>query len=190
MKTLVFATHNPNKAKEIGAKLNNMFIVKSLSDIGFTHEIPEDFETLRENAEQKAETIFKATGEDCFADDTGLEVDALNGAPGVFSARYAGKDANSEKNINKLLTELQGVSNRTARFRTVICLIKQGEKHFFEGIAEGEILMAKTGNEGFGYDPVFKPKGFDVSFAEMSLQEKNAISHRALAFEKMLNFLK
>ncbi len=187
---LIFATNNQNKVTEIQAKLNDGFYLKSLKDIGFYSEIPEDFETLEENAEQKADTIYKVTGKNCFADDTGLLVDELNGEPGVFSARYAGEHCNSKDNIYKLIKNLNGNENRNAHFKTIICLILDGEKHFFTGIAEGEITENVSGEEGFGYDPIFKPKGFDKTFAEMSMAEKNKISHRAKAFDKMIEFLK
>jgi XTP/dITP diphosphohydrolase len=186
---LIFATNNPNKVTEIQQKLNERYIIKSLRDIGFDDDIPEDFETLKENAEVKADTIYKITGKNCFADDTGLEVDALNGEPGVYSARYAGIHGDAKANMKKLLQNLDGVENRTARFKTVICLILNGEKFFFEGIAEGEITKEESGAEGFGYDPIFKPKSYNITFAEMPLDEKNKISHRAKAFEKMLAHL-
>jgi XTP/dITP diphosphohydrolase len=187
---LIFATNNPNKVTEIQQKLNERYIIKSLKDIGFDDDIPEDFETLKENAEVKADTIYKITGKNCFADDTGLEVDALNGEPGVYSARYAGKHGDAKANMKKLLQNLDGVENRAARFKTVIYLILNGEKFFFEGIAEGEITKEESGGEGFGYDPIFKPKSYNITFAEMPLTEKNKISHRAKAFEKMLNYLR
>ena len=186
---LIFATNNPNKVTEIQQKLNDRYTIKSLRDIGFDDDIPEDFETLKENAEVKADTIYKITGKNCFADDTGLEVDALNGEPGVYSARYAGIHGDAKANMKKLLQNLDGVENRTARFKTVICLILNGEKFFFEGIAEGEITKEESGAEGFGYDPIFKPKSYNITFAEMPLTEKNKISHRAKAFEKMLSHL-
>lgn len=189
MQQFVFASHNPNKVKEIRAKLGNDFEVLSLQDINFQQEIPEDFETLEENALQKARTIKTHSGKDCFADDTGLEVEALNGAPGVYSARYAGLDANSENNINKLLKELDGIQDRKARFRTSIALLWKGQEHCFEGIVEGRITETKSGTDGFGYDPVFIPNGYDITFAEMSLSEKNQISHRGRAFAKMTKFL-
>ncbi|MFY0675459.1 MAG: RdgB/HAM1 family non-canonical purine NTP pyrophosphatase [Bacteroidia bacterium] len=187
---LIFATNNSNKAKEIQQKVSKPYIIKSLKDIGFNEDIPEDYFTLKENAEVKADTIFNLTGKNCFADDTGLEVDALNGEPGVFSARYAGEHGNSLANIEKLLNELGDIENRTARFRTVICIIFNGEKLFFEGIAEGSITKELHGIEGFGYDPIFIPKGHEKTFAQMPIAKKNKISHRAKAFEKMLAFLK
>lgn len=186
---LIFATNNQNKVKEIRQKISGGYEILSLKDIGFTEDIPEDFETLKENAEVKAETIFKLTGKNCFADDTGLEVDALNGEPGVYSARYAGVHGDSEANMKKLLHLLEKSKNRAARFRTVICLIVNRHKLFFEGVAEGEITIRKSGAEGFGYDPIFKPIGYEITFAEMPLAEKNKLSHRAKAFEKMLSYL-
>jgi XTP/dITP diphosphohydrolase len=186
---LIFATNNPNKVTEIQQKLNERYIIKSLRDIGFDDDIPEDFETLKENAEVKADTIYKITGKNCFADDTGLEVDALNGEPGVYSARYAGIHGDAKANMKKLLQNLDGIEKRAAKFKTVICLILNGEKFFFEGIAEGEITKEESGAEGFGYDPIFKPKSYNITFAEMPLDEKNKISHRAKAFEKMLAHL-
>ena len=187
---LLFATHNKNKLKEISSSLDHRFNLLSLSDVNFQDEIPEDFQTLQENAEQKARTVQKATKLDCFADDTGLEVDALQGRPGVYSARYAGEPSSSERNMAKLLDELKTSTQRSAQFRTVICLLFKGSKYFFEGKVEGEILLHQTGKDGFGYDPIFKPQGYSKSFAEMSLVEKNKISHRARAFKKMLDFLK
>lgn len=186
---LVLATHNPNKVKEIQSKLSHSFTLKSLSDIGFDKEIPEDFDTLRQNAEQKADTIYKAIGKSCFADDTGLLVNALNGAPGVYSARYAGEHCNSNDNINKLLNKLEGVGNRSAHFETVICLILNNKKYFFEGRAEGVITLERSGADGFGYDPIFLPNGYTQTFAEMSMNQKNRISHRAKAFTKLLAFI-
>lgn len=190
MSTLVFATHNPNKAKEISSLMPDHYEVQSLADIGFNKEIPEDKATLSANALQKANTIFQSTGKACFADDTGLEVDALAGAPGVHTARYAGPDASDTANIQKLLKALENQHNRQARFRTIIALILQnGQSYLFEGIAEGFILAHPQGTEGFGYDPVFRPRGYDQSFAEMPLRQKNKISHRQKAFSKMINFL-
>lgn len=190
MKQLVFATHNQNKVAEIKDKLSQQFEILSLKDIGFDQPIPEDFETLRENAAQKAHTVKEQTGLDCFADDTGLLVEALNGAPGVYSARYAGPECNSTRNIEKLLRELSGIANRKAYFETCICLILNGNTHFFSGQAHGVITKNAHGKEGFGYDPVFRPDGFEMTFAEMSMAQKNKISHRALVFEQMLIYLK
>lgn len=189
MPSFVFATHNPNKVKEIKAKLGSSFEIESLSEIGFHDDIPEDFETLHENALQKARTVHQRTGKDCFADDTGLEVEALNGAPGVYSARYAGEPGNSENNMSKLLDALKGVSSRKARFRTCIALIYEGTEYLFEGIVEGKITEARSGADGFGYDPIFQPDGYEITFAEMGMDQKNEISHRGRAFAKMTKFL-
>ena len=186
---LIFATHNPNKVREISTKLGKGFQLLSLRDIGYSNEIPEDHDTLEDNALQKARAIHAAFGKDCFADDTGLEVDALKGKPGVHSARYAGPECDSLQNIKKLLKEMKGVSQRSARFRTVIALIIDGKEHLFEGGIEGQITLSEKGLKGFGYDPVFVPKGHSITFAEMSLEDKNKISHRARAFAKMIEFL-
>jgi len=186
---LVFATNNLHKLTEIKQLLNERFVIKSLSDIGYFEEIPEDFHSLEENASQKAWTIFNRYGIDCFADDTGLEVEALGGEPGVFSARYAGPGKNAEDNIAKLLSVMTEIKNRKARFRTVISLVAGGKEWFFDGIVEGTILREKRGKMGFGYDPVFCPAGFTSSFAEMDLDTKNKISHRGRAFEKLVSCL-
>ncbi|WP_417611661.1 RdgB/HAM1 family non-canonical purine NTP pyrophosphatase [Owenweeksia hongkongensis] len=189
MNELIFATHNANKAKEVKVLLPHLK-VQSLSEIGFYDEIPETGETLQDNALIKARTIFKATGKSCFADDTGLEVEALNGAPGVYSARYAGEGANSENNMDKLLAELDGKENRKAQFRTVIAYIDNaGREHLFEGSVQGEILKARQGGEGFGYDPIFLPEGETESFAEMSAVRKNTMSHRGRAMRKLIQYL-
>lgn len=185
---IVFATHNKHKLEEISNMLPNIQIV-SLSDINCNDEIPETANTLEGNAIIKADYITKKYGIPCFADDTGLLVDALNGEPGVYSARYAGEHGNSEKNMNLLLDNLKEKKNRTAKFVTVICLNINGEQHLFKGICPGEILHIKQGTKGFGYDPIFKPNGFNVSFAEMSMQEKGKISHRGLAIKKLITFL-
>lgn len=186
---LVFATNNKHKLEEIQSLLGNKIQLLSLNDIGCDEEIPEDYDTLEENALQKAEYIFKKFKINCFADDTGLEINALKGKPGVLSARYAGENKNSEENTKKVLKELVEEKNRDARFRTIISLIIDGKIYSFEGIVNGEILTEKHGNAGFGYDPIFKPKGYAVSFAEMSLEEKNKISHRANATKKLVDFL-
>ena len=186
---LVFATNNPHKLTEIRQLLKERFVVKSLADIGYFEEIPEDYHSLEENASQKAWTIYNRYGIDCFADDTGLEVEALGGEPGVFSARYAGLGNNADDNIAKLLSRLAEIKNRKARFRTVISLVAEGKEWLFEGIVEGTILTEKWGNNGFGYDPVFCPAGFTSSFAEMDLDTKNKISHRGRAFEKLVSYL-
>ena len=189
-KKLVFATNNAHKLEEIAAILGEKIELLSLKDIECTADIPETANTLEGNATQKAEYIYQQYGLDCFADDTGLEVEALDGAPGVFSARYAGEGHNSEDNMQKLLHNLQGVTNRKAQFRTVICLIWDGKKYLFEGICKGEIIEEKRGNAGFGYDPIFVPEGYDQTFAELGNDIKNSISHRAKAVELLCNFLK
>ena len=189
-KKLVFATNNAHKLEEIAAILGEKIKLLSLKDIECTADIPETANTLEGNATQKAEYIYQQYGLDCFADDTGLEVEALDGAPGVFSARYAGEGHNSEDNMQKLLQNLQGVTNRKAQFRTVICLIWDGKKYLFEGICKGEIIEEKRGNAGFGYDPIFVPEGYDQTFAELGNDIKNTISHRARAVEKLCQFLK
>ena len=186
---LVFASNNPNKIKEIQHLLPNTIKILSLSGIGCEEEIPETSNTIEGNAIQKANYITQNYGYDCFADDTGLEVEALNGEPGVYSARYAGEDCNAENNIRKLLKELDGKTNRKACFKTVAALILDGKEYLFEGKICGQILEEKRGNEGFGYDPVFLPDGYDLSFAQMGMDIKNEISHRALAMRKLSDFL-
>lgn len=189
-KKLVFATNNAHKLEEIRAILGNKIEVLSLKDIHCEADIPETEDTLEGNAALKAEYIYTHYGMDCFADDTGLEVEALNGAPGVYSARYAGGEGHdSEANMKKLLAELEGKVNRKGRFRTAICLIEGGEKYLFEGIVRGEIIQEKRGNSGFGYDPVFVPEGYTETFAEMGAEEKNKISHRARAVQKLCDYL-
>ncbi len=190
MQKLIFATNNKNKLREIQEILGVSFSVQSLQDAGIQTEIPEDFDTLQENALQKARFIHERTQQNVFADDTGLEVDALNGAPGVFSARYAGETANSDENIQKLLSELENTENRKARFRTVIALIFGKQEYLFEGVCEGTITQTIQGEGGFGYDPVFIPDGKAYSFAEMVPTEKNKISHRGRAVQKLVAFLK
>ena len=188
---LVFATNNAHKLEEISAILGEKVELLSLKDINCHADIPETADTLEGNAMLKAEYIFENYGLDCFADDTGLEVEALNGAPGVYSARYAGGEGhNSEANMQKLLQNMQGVQNRKAQFRTAICLILDGKKHLFEGIVKGEIIKEKRGSSGFGYDPIFVPEGYTKTFAELGNETKNKISHRALAVEKLCRFLK
>lgn len=190
MKQIVFATNNPHKVEEVRNKLNGLFEIRTLSEIGCTDDIPETSDTLQGNAGQKSHYLFDRFHCDCFADDTGLEVEALDGAPGVYSARYAGPAKDSEANIDKLLAELNGKANRRAKFRTVISLILDGEEYLFEGSVSGTILTERHGKQGFGYDPVFQPDGFDRSFAELSMKEKNKISHRGKAIEKLICFLK
>ena len=190
MKKLVFATNNAHKLEEIRAILGNKVEILSLNDINCHADIPETADTLQGNAALKAQYIYENYGLDCFADDTGLEVDALNGAPGIYSARYAGGEGHdSEANMKKLLSEMQDKDNRKARFRTVICLIEGGEEHFFEGIVNGSIIRERKGGAGFGYDPVFMPDGYSETFAEMGNDEKNKISHRARAVQKLCEYL-
>ncbi|MGI5914096.1 MAG: non-canonical purine NTP diphosphatase [Bacteroidales bacterium] len=186
---LLFASNNSHKVTEINNILGNSFVFKGLKDAGITEDIPETAPTLEGNALQKARYVHEKTGRDVFADDTGLEVESLNGMPGVNSARFAGENKDSDANIDKLLLMLKGKENRKARFRTVIALIIGGEEHLFEGIVEGTIISDRRGREGFGYDPIFVPEGRDITFAEMPLTEKNKISHRARAFEKLRAFL-
>jgi len=186
---LVFATNNQHKLSEIQNMLGNEFQVLSLADINCQDEIPEDHETLEENASQKAHYIYEKYGVNCFADDTGLEVASLNNEPGVYSARYAGSSRSSEGNMKKVLQNLEGVDERSARFRTVISLLVDGEETQFEGIVNGEILHEEKGKDGFGYDPIFQPNSYDVSFAEMSLADKNKISHRGNAVRKLVEYL-
>lgn len=189
-KKLVVATNNAHKLEEISAILGNEMELLSLKDIHCNADIPETADTLEGNARQKAMYIHENYGMDCFADDTGLEVEALNGAPGVFSARYAGDGHNSEANMQKLLKELEGKENRKAQFRTAICLIMEGKEYLFEGIVKGHIIEEKRGGSGFGYDPIFVPEGYDQTFAELGNDVKNTISHRARAVEKLCTFLK
>ena len=189
MKELVFATNNPHKLKEIREIIGDQFRVLSLADIGCSEEIEEHALTIEGNASVKSWYIFRKYGKNCFADDTGLEIDALGGRPGVKSARYAGDDCNPENNIRKVLKELKGKDNRRARFRTVISLIMNGKELQFEGTVEGNILFEKHGKEGFGYDPVFQPDGYNLSFAEMLPEEKNRISHRGRAVQKLIGHL-
>ena len=186
---LVFATNNPNKLKEVKEILPNTIEVLSLKDIQCFDEIDETETTLEGNAQLKADYITQKFGYNCFADDTGLEVEVLNGKPGVYSARFAGTPSNSENNMQKLLAELENKSNRKAQFRTAVSLNINEEKFLFEGICKGEILTKKQGEKGFGYDPIFKPENHTTSFAEMSSVEKNTISHRGVAIERLVAFL-
>ena len=188
-KKLVFATNNAHKLEEIAFILGDKIELLSLKDIHCQADIPETADTLEGNAIQKAEYIHQHYGMDCFADDTGLEVEALNGAPGIYSARYAGEGHDSEANMKKLLENMQDKENRKAQFRTAICLIMDGETHLFEGIVKGEIIKEKKGGAGFGYDPIFVPEGYDLTFAELGNDIKNTISHRAKAVEKLCSFL-
>ena len=187
---LCFATNNLNKIAEIGQILGDEFKIQSLKDIGCLTELPENQNTLEGNSLEKARYVFDNYNTSCFADDTGLEVEALDGDPGVMSARYAGMQKDSNDNIDLLLKNLLNVKTREARFRTVITLITPEGVNQFEGIVEGEILATRRGNQGFGYDPIFQPSGYSKSFAELSMMEKNKISHRALAFRKLVNYLK
>jgi len=186
---LVFATNNPHKLEEIKKAVGENFKILSLADINCTDEIPETADTLEGNASQKSFYIYNKYGKNCFADDTGLEIEALDGKPGVYSARYAGPGHDHEKNMDKVLSELKDVKNRKARFRTVISLLLNGEETFFEGIVNGTILSERHGGKGFGYDPIFQPDGYNKSFAMMDLDEKNEISHRGRAVRKLVKYL-
>jgi XTP/dITP diphosphohydrolase len=186
---IIFATNNAHKIKEIRHVLPVGMEITGLEEAGILVDIPEPFDTLEENAREKARTIFSMTGENCFSEDTGLEVYALDGAPGVKSARYGGEERSFEKNISKLLVELKSRPDRKAQFRTVICLLLNGKEYFFEGICKGEITTEEKGEDGFGYDPVFIPAGSLKTFAEMELEEKNEYSHRRKAVDKLIVFL-
>lgn len=186
---IVFATNNQHKLKEIRKICGDKIEILSLEDVKSVEDIPETGETLKENALLKARFIKDKYGYDCFADDTGLEVESLNNAPGVYSARYAGIKGDPEDNMQKLLRELEGESNRNARFRTQIALILNNKEYFFEGEIKGEITLRKRGTNGFGYDPIFQPEGFDQTFGELSDEIKNNLSHRAIATQKLTNFL-
>lgn len=189
MKTLIFATNNLHKVAEIQAAVGDQLKVVTLKEAGIHINIPEPHDTLEANAAEKSGTIFRMTGSDCFSEDTGLEVESLQGRPGVHSARYAGTDCNDQQNIEKLLHEMNGSMNRKARFRTVISLIRGNKKYQFEGICEGEIAHSPKGSQGFGYDPIFIPAGSTHTFAEMTLAEKNQYSHRRKAAAKLIQFL-
>lgn len=190
MKKLVFATNNAHKLEEIRAILGDKIEILSLGDINCHTDIPETADTLQGNAALKAQYIYENYGLDCLADDTGLEVETLNGAPGIYSARYAGEEGHdSEANMRKLLSEMQDKDNRRAHFRTVICLIEDGKIRFFEGIVNGSITRERRGETGFGYDPIFMPDGYTETFAEMSNEEKNKISHRANAVQKLCEYI-
>jgi len=186
---LVFATNNQHKIKELQALLGDHFEILSLNEIGCNEDIPENQPTLEGNARQKAFYVYEKYGFTCFADDTGLEIEALNGKPGVFSARYAGKEKNSQANMDKVLDQMEKINNRKARFRTVISLVIIGKEKQFEGTVSGIITREKHGDGGFGYDPVFLPDGYNKTFAEMKLSEKNKISHRARAVKKLVRYL-
>lgn len=186
---IVFATNNQHKVKEIRSALPENISIITLREAGIDVDIPEPHETLEENAAEKARTIFRLTGLDCFSEDTGLEVTALDNAPGVHSARYAGEEKSFDRNTEKLLSELREKTDRSARFRTVICLILEGKEHYFEGRCEGRIAGEQHGSQGFGYDPVFIPEGSGKSFAEMDMAEKNRFSHRKKATDMLVAFL-
>ena len=186
---LLFATNNKHKIREISDIISNSFTIVGLADVNITEDIPEEADTLAGNALFKARYVHVRTGMNVFADDTGLEVEALGGEPGVYSARYAGEGKSFDDNINKLLYRLEGVEERKARFRTVIALILENREYIFEGTVEGEILRERKGAGGFGYDPVFRAAGYDKTFAEIPLSEKNKISHRAVAMRKLIDFL-
>ena len=189
MNQLIFATHNAHKADEVKAIVGNLFEVKNLSDINFFDEIPETGNTFKENAFQKVKYLHDKLNCNCFADDSGLSVDALNGAPGILSARYAGEPSTSQRNTEKLLNTLKNISNRKAHLTCVIAVILDGQPHFFEGVIHGTITETPYGEGGFGYDPVFIPDGYDKTFAELPADIKNKISHRAIALEKFKQFL-
>lgn len=187
---LVFASNNQNKIKEIQLLLPETIEILSLSDIGCHEEIPETATTIEGNAILKADYVTQKYGYNCFADDTGLEVEALNGEPGVYSARYAGEQRNANDNMDKVLENLKGKANRNAQFKTVIALNLDGKQHLFTGIIKGTIITDKFGNQGFGYDPIFQPEGYQLTFAQLSLLEKATISHRGIATKQLLEFLK
>ena len=186
---IVFATNNPNKLAEIRQLMPKGIVILSLKDINCFEELPETSETLEDNAAQKAFYVFDNYGQNCFADDTGLEIDALDGKPGVYSARYAGLECKPEDNIQKILGEMKGEMNRDASFRTIISLVIDGKEFQFEGEVEGQIIPEKWGEKGFGYDPIFLADGHEKSFAQMSMEEKGAISHRGIAVKKLIQFL-
>ena len=186
---LIFATQNKNKFLEISKLIPANYTLSNLLDLNYFEELPENQLTLEGNASEKAKFVYDKFGINCFADDTGLEIETLNGRPGVFSARYGGETKKPDLNIAKILNELKGLTQRKAQFRTVIALWINNKEYMFEGIVKGEILTGKRGNDGFGYDPVFVPEGYTKTFAEMPLTEKNKISHRAIAFNKLKHFL-
>jgi len=189
IKELVFATNNKHKTEEVEKLLSGKYKVLSLTDIGCFVDIPETGNSFAENALLKSNYVVAHYGMDCFADDSGLEIEALNNEPGIFSARYSGNRDDAE-NLKLVLKKMEGVSNRRANFKTVIALIKDGRQHLFEGVIYGNIRLSATGEQGFGYDPIFEPEGHQVTFAEMSMVQKNQISHRALAMNKLMAFLK
>ena len=188
--TLIFASNNLHKVEEIHSIIGNQFRIITLSEAGIDIDIPEPHDTIEANASEKSKTIYQLTKQNCFGDDTGLEVKALNGEPGVKSARYAGDEKNFEANIDKLLQKLEGIKDRSAQFKTIISLMWNDEEHLFEGIIKGEIITARKGKNGFGYDSVFIPEGSNKTFAEMEMSEKNLFSHRRKAVDKLIAFLK
>ena len=188
---IIFATQNPNKVKEIQNQIGEIHEIESLLDLNYLEELKETQETLEGNALQKARFVFSKFGKACFADDTGLEIEALNGEPGIYSARYGGPEKSFEKNMDLVLYKLEGQTNRKAQFRTAIALLdKNGKEHLFEGICKGEILKGKIGEGGFGYDPIFRPEGYQETFAQLSMETKNKISHRGIAVSNLIKFLK
>lgn len=190
MQSLIFATNNKNKVEEINAILNGIFEIKSLKQSGIEADIPEPHDTLEANAKEKSSYIYNLLGKDCFSEDTGLEVMALNGEPGVRSARYAGDNSDAESNIDKLLNKLKNIENREAQFRTIISLFLNGNEYQFQGVCKGRITLSRQGAKGFGYDPIFIPEGSNKSFAEMNMDEKNQYSHRKKATAQLIEFLK
>ena len=186
---IVFATNNPNKLSEIKQLMPEGIDILSLKDIECFDELPETSDTLEDNAAQKAYYVYDNYGHNCFSDDTGLEIEVLDGRPGVYSARYAGPECRAEANIQKILAEMKGEENRDAAFRTIISLVIDGREFQFEGQVEGQIIPEKWGDQGFGYDPIFLPDGYEESFAQMTVEEKNIISHRGLAVKKLIQFL-
>ena len=189
MHTLIFATNNRNKVAEIQSLVGNKYAIIPLKEAGIDIDIPEPHDQLEANAQEKAMTIFNMTRQNCFSEDTGLEIEGLGGAPGVKSARYAGENSNSQDNINLVLSKMTGIENRSAQFRTVICLIWKDQTYYFEGICKGQILIDMQGENGFGYDPIFVPDGASKSFANMTMEEKNQFSHRKKAVNQLFEFL-
>ena len=189
MTTLIFATNNKNKVEEIRKVIGNKFDIITLEEAGIDIDIPEPHDTIEENATEKSNFIYKLTGKNAFGEDTGLEIEALNNEPGVLSARYAGDEKSHQKNIEKVLLNLNGVENKTAQFKTIISLIIDGKQLMFEGICKGKIIHEQRGNQGFGYDPIFVPEGSDKTFAEMNLDEKSVYSHRRKATDKLIEYL-
>jgi XTP/dITP diphosphohydrolase len=190
MNTLIFATNNQHKVDEIRTVIGTKFNIITLSEAGIDIDIPEPHETIEENAAEKSLFIYNLTNKDCFGEDTGLEIDALNGEPGVLSARYGGEEKSHRKNIEKVLNNLKGVTNRNAQFKTIISLMINGKQHQFEGLCKGKIIDELKGNDGFGYDPIFVPEGSHKTFGEMTMEEKNIYSHRRKATDKLIAFLK